>query len=100
MKGQAFVAFKELQSASEAMRCLQKTLFFGKEINVHYAKDKSDCVAKIDNSYNPDVVQVRKDRREAELEKIKEAGSNKKIEPAPEYVAPVPIIPVLQAINS
>lgn len=94
MKGQAFVVFKDLQSASEAMRCLQKALFFGKEINIHYAKDKSDCVTKLNNTYNPEVVQKRKERREAELEEIKEVGSSKKAEVVPDFTAqpaPVPV---------
>jgi len=91
MKGQAFVAFKDLQSASEAMRCLQKSLFFGKQLKIHYAKDKSDCVAKLDNTYNPEVVKIRKERRETELEEIREVGSKKKLEPVIEHPQPVPI---------
>ena len=32
MRGQAFIVFKDLPSASEAMRCLNKTNFFGKDL--------------------------------------------------------------------
>lgn len=72
MKGQAFIVFKNLQSASEAMRCLQKAAFFGKEMNIHYAKDKSDLVAKGDKTYDSTVMKKRKDRREEELKRLAE----------------------------
>ena len=99
MKGQAFVVFKELQSASEAMRCLQKTPFFGREVNIYYAKDKSDYIARMDGSYDPSIVEKRKTRREAELVKIKEsAGVKRKMEPGFEKPMIVPSIPVTTAV--
>ena len=77
MKGQAFVVFKELQSASEAMRCLQKTPLFGLEMNIHYAKDKSDQAAKMEGSYNEKVVPQRKQKREDDLKNLKEVTRGK-----------------------
>jgi len=78
MKGQAFIVFRDLQSAAEAKRCLQNLEFFGKELKISYAKDKSDYIAKLDGTYNPAIVQERKNRREAELFRIKEESSKKR----------------------
>ncbi len=52
MKGQAFVVFKDVQQASEAMRGLQKMSFFDRELDIHYAKNKSDAIAKREGQYN------------------------------------------------
>lgn len=53
MKGQAFVVFKDLNQASEAMRRLQRYKLFGKELNIQYAKAKSDAIAKREGKFNP-----------------------------------------------
>ncbi|OZJ06671.1 hypothetical protein BZG36_00333 [Bifiguratus adelaidae] len=64
-RGQAFIVFRELPSATAAMRGLNGFFFFEKPMSIEYAKSKSDAVAKLDGTYhNPE--QVKRD---------KEAGS-------------------------
>ena len=70
MRGQAHVAFRDVQASTQAMRALQGFDFFGKEMvrttivrtrrfkstdvefqKIAYAKGKSDAVAKLDGTY-------------------------------------------------
>lgn len=52
-RGQAWIVFKELQSAGAALKALQGFPFYNKPIRVAYAKSKSDVVAKADGTYEP-----------------------------------------------
>ncbi|KAL2046091.1 hypothetical protein N7G274_001538 [Stereocaulon virgatum] len=51
MRGQAHVAFRDIQASTQAMRALQGFDFFGKEMKIQYAKGKSDTIAKLDGTY-------------------------------------------------
>ncbi|CAD6575605.1 MAG: U2 snRNP complex subunit msl1 [Alectoria sarmentosa] len=51
MRGQAHVAFRDVQASTQAMRALQGFDFFGKEMKIKYAKGKSDTIAKLDGTY-------------------------------------------------
>ncbi|XP_043911998.1 U2 small nuclear ribonucleoprotein B'' [Protopterus annectens] len=51
MRGQAFVVFKELGSATNALRQLQGFPFYSKPLRVQYAKTDSDLIAKMKGTY-------------------------------------------------
>jgi len=51
MRGQAHIVFRDIQTATQAMRALQGFEFFGKELQISYAKSKSDTIAKLDGTY-------------------------------------------------
>jgi len=51
MRGQAFVAFKDINAASEALRSMQGFPFFDKPMRIQYAKTDSDVVAKIKGTF-------------------------------------------------
>jgi len=51
MRGQAWVVFDELPSATRAQREMSNFLFFGKPMRVTFAKAKSDVIAKLDGSF-------------------------------------------------
>ncbi|CAG8551491.1 5066_t:CDS:2, partial [Cetraspora pellucida] len=51
MRGQAFVVFKEIQSATAAMRGLNGFNFYDVPMQIEYAKGKSDAVAKLDGTW-------------------------------------------------
>ncbi|KAH9860505.1 hypothetical protein J1614_011836 [Plenodomus biglobosus] len=51
MRGQAHVVFRDIDSSTQAMRALQGFTFFGKDMQINYAKTKSDTVAKLDGTY-------------------------------------------------
>ena len=53
MRGQAFVVFQHLTSASVAMQKLQGFDFYGKPMRLSYCKSKSDAVAKEDGCFVP-----------------------------------------------
>ncbi|RUS20997.1 U2 small nuclear ribonucleo protein B''-like protein [Endogone sp. FLAS-F59071] len=51
MHGQAWVAFREITSATAALRSLNGFMFYDKPIKIEYAKAKSDAVAKLDGTW-------------------------------------------------
>merc|ERR1712179_254581 len=52
-KGQAFVVFKDIPSATNALRSMQGFPFYDKPMRIAYAKCKSDAVAKLDGTFVP-----------------------------------------------
>ncbi|RKF57098.1 U1 small nuclear ribonucleoprotein A [Golovinomyces cichoracearum] len=50
MRGQAHIVFRDVQTATLAMRELQGFEFFGKEMRIQYAKSKSDIIARLDGT--------------------------------------------------
>ncbi|PHH65503.1 hypothetical protein CDD81_2283 [Ophiocordyceps australis] len=52
MRGQAHVTFKDIQTATQAMRHLNGHMFLGHELKIEYAKSKSDFVAKLDGTFS------------------------------------------------
>ncbi|KAG0367118.1 hypothetical protein BC939DRAFT_108544 [Gamsiella multidivaricata] len=50
-RGQAFVAFSDIVSATAALRGLQGFSFYGKSMEIQYAKTKSHAIAKLDGTY-------------------------------------------------
>jgi len=84
MKGQAFVVFKDVSSATAALRQMQGFPFYDKPMKISYAREKSDAVAKIDGTY------VKKQKIKGETPKIEDQGTkrSKKHEIKPESGKP------------
>ncbi|XP_015761150.1 PREDICTED: U1 small nuclear ribonucleoprotein A-like [Acropora digitifera] len=51
MRGQAFVVFRDLTSATNALRSMQGFPFYDKPMRIQYAKSKSDAVSKLEGTY-------------------------------------------------
>lgn len=51
MRGQAFVIFKEIASASNALRTMQGFPFYDKPMRIAYSKSDSDVVAKMKGTF-------------------------------------------------
>lgn len=83
MRGQAFVVFKDIPSATNALRSMQGFPFYDKPMRIAYAKSKSDAVAKLDNTFVPR--ERKRDRRRQE-EPVKK-------KPQKQIRQSVPIIP-------
>jgi len=83
MRGQAFVVFKDIPSATNALRSMQGFPFYDKPMRIAYAKSKSDAVAKLDNTYVP---------RERKRERRKQEEPTRK-KPHKQIRQSVPIIP-------
>ncbi|XP_062181564.1 U1 small nuclear ribonucleoprotein A [Phragmites australis] len=52
-KGQAWVVFEDVASATEALKRMQDFPFYDKPMRIQYAKTKSDIVAKADGTFVP-----------------------------------------------
>lgn len=53
LRGQAWVIFEDVKAATAALQQEQAFSFFGKDLKLAYAKDKSDRIAKRDGTYVP-----------------------------------------------
>uniref|UniRef100_A0A2K5ZSN8 U1 small nuclear ribonucleoprotein A n=17 Tax=Catarrhini TaxID=9526 RepID=A0A2K5ZSN8_MANLE len=73
MRGQAFVIFKEVSSATNALRSMQGFPFYDKPMRIQYAKTDSDIIAKMKGTF------VERDRkREKRKPKSQETPATKK----------------------
>ncbi|XP_075229035.1 U1 small nuclear ribonucleoprotein A snf [Lycorma delicatula] len=52
MRGQAFVIFKEIASATNALRSMQGFPFYDKPMRIQYCKTDSDIIAKMKGTYS------------------------------------------------
>jgi len=52
LRGQAFVVFRDVTSATSAIRQMNNFPFYDKPMKITYAKAKSDAIAKLDGSFN------------------------------------------------
>jgi len=52
-KGQAFVVFKDITCATNALRALQGFTFMDKQMRINYARTKSDVIALEDGTFKP-----------------------------------------------
>lgn len=51
MRGQSFVIFKEISSATNALRTMQGFPFYDKPMRIAYSKTDSDVIAKLKGTY-------------------------------------------------
>ncbi|XP_019965592.1 U2 small nuclear ribonucleoprotein B'' [Paralichthys olivaceus] len=83
MRGQAFVVFKELAAATNALRQLQGFPFYNKPMRIQYAKTDSEVIAKVKGTYGD------KEKKKEKKKKAQEAGTNLTKKPAVGSAAPV-----------
>ncbi|XP_063055568.1 U2 small nuclear ribonucleoprotein B'' [Engraulis encrasicolus] len=72
MRGQAFVVFKELAAATNALRQLQGFPFYNKPMRIQYAKTDSEVISKMRGTYGD------KEKKKKEKRKAQEQATNKK----------------------
>jgi len=84
MRGQAWVIFKEINSASNALRSMQGFPFYDKPMRINYAKSDSDVIAKMKGTFSE-----RPKKSKEDAKKKKKAKENKKVPQGP------PIQPVM-----
>eukprot|EP01137_Pigoraptor_chileana_P023824 Opistho-2@90778 len=99
MRGQAFVIFRDVACATNALRSMQGFPFYDKPMRIQYAKDKSDAILKLEGAFVP---REKKPRGE----KPKSVPRKREI-PAPDQApqqisqqiyAPAPVAPVVHEI--
>ncbi|KAF2077751.1 hypothetical protein CYY_000938 [Polysphondylium violaceum] len=69
MRGQAFIVFNDIISASNSLREMNGFKFLDKPMRIQYCKTKSDAVSKIDGTYS---------KRERDQDREEKKKSNKK----------------------
>jgi len=52
-KGQAFIVYRDISCATNALRSLQGFVFLDKPMRVNYCRTKSDCISLEDGTYKP-----------------------------------------------
>lgn len=60
MRGQAFVIFKEISSATNALRSMQGFPFYDKPMRINYSKIDSDVIAKMKGTFSERPKKVKK----------------------------------------
>ena len=81
MRGQAFIVFRDITAATQAVRQMQGFPFYEKPMMIAYANSKSDAVAKLDGSYEAKDKAERAAKRKAEREERKEAKKAGAVKP-------------------
>jgi len=84
MRGQAFVVFKDIPSATRAMRSMQNFPFYDKPMRIQFAKGKSDIIAKIDGTYVEKIKKKTNEKRKATEEAVDASKKSKKSDQKPE----------------
>ncbi|XP_015246322.1 PREDICTED: U2 small nuclear ribonucleoprotein B'' [Cyprinodon variegatus] len=69
MRGQAFVVFKELTAATNALRQLQGFPFYNKPMRIQYAKTDSEVIAKMKGTFSD------KEKKREKKKKAQEAAA-------------------------
>lgn len=70
LRGQAFVIMGDVQSATMAMQAEQGLTFFGKDLVIEYARNKSDRIAKLDGTYVPRQARKVTPKKSADPQKV------------------------------
>ncbi|XP_034534778.1 U2 small nuclear ribonucleoprotein B'' [Notolabrus celidotus] len=83
MRGQAFVVFKELAAATNALRQLQGFPFYNKPMRIQYAKTDSEVISKIKGTYGD------KEKKKDKKKKAQEPATSLAKKPAAGSAAPV-----------
>lgn len=71
MRGQAFVIFKEISSATNALRTMQGFPFYDKPMRINYSKTDSDAIAKLKGTFQERPKKIRPPRPEKTVEEKK-----------------------------
>ncbi|KAL2124554.1 hypothetical protein VTJ04DRAFT_919 [Mycothermus thermophilus] len=85
MRGQAHIVYKDIQTATQAMRSLDGFEFLGRPLKISYAKGKSNIIAKLDGSFKPPTA-----AQQVEVTDLQQSIFNAPVPGAP---APAPKLP-------
>ncbi|TPX30279.1 hypothetical protein SeMB42_g07937 [Synchytrium endobioticum] len=77
-RGQAFIVFREVESATKALKEVQGFPLYGKPMDIQYARGKSDAIAKLDGSLE----EQKRKRAEEKAQREKDRVKKPKTEPS------------------
>jgi len=89
-RGQAWIIFREVSAATNALKSLQGFPFYNKPMRINFARSKSDAIAKVDGTY---VERPKKIVKREDLRKGKTAAAAQAAAPAAPPVASKPAEP-------
>lgn len=81
MRGQAWVVFEDVVSATNAMHSMQRFPFFDKPMRITYATSKSDAAAKADGTFEGADRKARSKRNTAARDALLQKGKERKTGP-------------------
>uniref|UniRef100_A0A8C6KDA6 Small nuclear ribonucleoprotein polypeptide B2 n=1 Tax=Nothobranchius furzeri TaxID=105023 RepID=A0A8C6KDA6_NOTFU len=84
MRGQAFVIFKELTAATNALRQLQGFPFYNKPMRIQYAKTDSEVISKMKGTFSD------KEKKKEKKKKAQEQAANAAKKPSAVIQKPPP----------
>ncbi|BFZ05235.1 hypothetical protein BsWGS_08274 [Bradybaena similaris] len=83
MRGQAFVIFKEINSAANALRSMQGFPFYEKPMRIQFAKKDSEVIAKLKGTFVEQPKRTREKPEEEVAKKKRRPRAHPTIEAAP-----------------
>jgi len=89
MRGQAFVIFKDINSATNALRSMQGFPFYDKPMRIGYSKKDSDVIAKMKGTF------VERPKKKRTTDDEEGTQSKKKKGKQRAAAAPTPVTPVM-----
>ncbi|KAL6500307.1 U1 small nuclear ribonucleoprotein A [Orobanche hederae] len=96
-KGQAWVVFEEVSSATSALRQMQGFPFYDKPMRIQYAKTKSDVIAKADGTFVPREKRKKHDEKVRKKKELYDANQGSAVL-NPAYVGAYGAAPPLSQI--
>ncbi|CAH2265704.1 U1 small nuclear ribonucleoprotein A [Pararge aegeria] len=81
MRGQAFVIFKEISSATVALRSMQGFPFYDKPMRIQYSKTDSDVISKIKGTFQERPKRPKLPKVSDENKKKKNKDANRSVVP-------------------
>lgn len=73
LRGQAFIIFRDVDSAAKALRIMQGLVFYDRPLRIRYAKTESDAITKKEGSFvqrpAKPKLEIKKKRKEATNER-------------------------------
>jgi len=96
-RGQAFVIFKDINSATNALRSMQGFPFYDKPMRIQYSKRDSDVIAKIKGTFVERPKKKKKEEEEDKGAKSKKKPGQKPGQPAapPPKAAKPGVVPLM-----
>ncbi|XP_031497078.1 U1 small nuclear ribonucleoprotein A isoform X1 [Nymphaea colorata] len=96
-RGQAWVVFEDVTSATNALRQMQGFPFYDKPMRIQYAKTKSDVIAKADGTFAPREKRKRHDDR-AERKRREHQHDANQVGPNAAYAGAYGVAPPLSQL--
>ncbi|CAG2238808.1 SNRPB2 [Mytilus edulis] len=87
MRGQAFVIFKDINSANSALRSMQGFPFYDKPMRIQYSRKDSDLVAKMKGTFVERPKRKKEEEPEVKKKKKTPASQRQNAAPAPQTPA-------------